>query len=304
MPSLVIVGHIVLDHIRLQNFPYKRTVGGTPTYAGIAARRLGCRVKVITKVGEDFPEEDVLWLARKGIDLSGLKRVKGAQTTSFELTYRNGDRNLRLLGLCEPIGPQDIPKALRADGIHLGPVAQEIPTDTFRLLSDLSPCLSLDPQGYLRSFEEDGFVREALCIDSELLKPVKILKASRGEASLLTGLKDPYKACLALRSMGPKIVIVTGGAKETIILGEDRKAYMVPSWPSKVVDPTGAGDAFIGAFLAEYLKGREAPWCACIGASMASFVVEGYGPAMFGSKAEVYERAERLWEALKKVEAS
>ncbi|MBS7609426.1 hypothetical protein KEJ36_01300 [Candidatus Bathyarchaeota archaeon] len=301
MPSLVVVGHIALDFIRITNLPSKRTVGGTPTYAGLAARRMGCSVRVISKVGEDFPDEYVLWLSRKGLDLSSLVRVKGAKTTSFELSYENGNRNLRLLGLCEPIRPKDIPKDLKADAIHLGPIAQEIPDETLRLLSNLAPCLSLDPQGYLRCFDERGVVREALCFDQELLKHVKILKASSREAFLITGFKDPLKACLALWDMGPKTVIVTGGAKGTIVLEETKEAYMVPSWPSKVVDPTGAGDAFIGAFLAEYISGKDVRWCACVGASMASFVIEGYGPSMFGSKAEVYDRAERLLKGVKKV---
>ncbi|MEM3692733.1 MAG: PfkB family carbohydrate kinase [Candidatus Bathyarchaeia archaeon] len=301
MPSLAIVGHIALDFIRVKNLPCQRTVGGTPTYAGLSARRMGCRVKVISKVGEDFPDEYVLWLSRRGLDLSSLIRVKGARTTSFELCYKNGDRDLRILGLCEPIRPEDIPKGLRADGIHIGSIAQEILGETFRLLSNLTPCLSLDPQGYLRCFDERGLVKEALCLDQELLETVNILKASRREAFLITGFEDPLKACLALKSMGPRTVIVTGGADRTIVLGETGKAYMVPSWPSKVIDPTGAGDAFIGAFLAEYLSGEDVQWCACVGASMASFVIEGYGPSMFGSKEEVYDRAERLLEGVKKV---
>ena len=60
-------------------------------------------------------------------------------------------------------------------------------------------------------------------------------------------------------------------------------------------DPTGAGDAFIGAFLAEYVSGKDPEWCSCVGSAASSFVVEGIGPAEFGEKEETYLRARQIY---------
>ena len=60
-------------------------------------------------------------------------------------------------------------------------------------------------------------------------------------------------------------------------------------------DPTGAGDAFIGAFLAEYVSGKDPEWCSCVGSAASSFVVEGIGPAVFGEKEETYLRARQIY---------
>lgn len=73
--------------------------------------------------------------------------------------------------------------------------------------------------------------------------------------------------------------------------------YHVPACKPRIVrDPTGAGDAFAGAFLAEYLRGTEPVWCCCVGSAAASFVVEEVGPHRFGEKKEVYDRARKIYE--------
>jgi len=94
---------------------------------------------------------------------------------------------------------------------------------------------------------------------------------------------------------GAKTVIVTRGMKGSKLLFEG-KLYDIPACEAKIVrDPTGAGDAFIGAFLAEHVKGKGPVWCACTGSASSSFVVEGVGPEVFGEKEEIYGRASKIW---------
>ena len=71
---------------------------------------------------------------------------------------------------------------------------------------------------------------------------------------------------------------------------------MSSSFASSCVDPTGAGDVFIGAFLTEYISQKDSLWCACVGSAAASLVVEGVGPTFFGEKEEVYRRASLIYE--------
>ena len=81
------------------------------------------------------------------------------------------------------------------------------------------------------------------------------------------------------------------------MLSVEGTAYEIPAYtPNKIVDPTGAGDAFIGGFLAEYVRGREILWCGCVGSAAASTVVEGVGPTFLGDRDEIYRRANLLYE--------
>jgi sugar/nucleoside kinase (ribokinase family) len=81
------------------------------------------------------------------------------------------------------------------------------------------------------------------------------------------------------------------------VLSTQGTVYHVPACKSaRVVDPTGAGDAFIGGFLTEYTRQKELLWCACVGSAAASLVVEDVGTTFFGEKAEIYRRASVIYE--------
>jgi sugar/nucleoside kinase (ribokinase family) len=108
---------------------------------------------------------------------------------------------------------------------------------------------------------------------------------------MVTGLKNPRSAMRKVSDYGIPLVMVTKGVEGSTLLYEG-KFYDVPACkPRVILDPTGAGDAFIGAFLTEHVQGKDPLWCACVGSAAASFLLEGVGPALFGSKEEVYARA-------------
>jgi sugar/nucleoside kinase (ribokinase family) len=75
----------------------------------------------------------------------------------------------------------------------------------------------------------------------------------------------------------------------------DNTFYSIPSCKPKILkDYTGAGDTFIGAFLAEYVNGKNPVWCACVGSAAASVKIESVGPTLLGGKEEIYRRAEAI----------
>jgi sugar/nucleoside kinase (ribokinase family) len=81
------------------------------------------------------------------------------------------------------------------------------------------------------------------------------------------------------------------------VLSVEGAQYNIAACPSQVlVDPTGAGDVFIGGFLTEYHRQKDSVWCACVGSAAASMVVEGIGPTCFGKIEEIYLRAKDLYE--------
>ena len=299
MFDLITVGHFAIDLITSPKITKpKQTLGGSPTYVSLAARKLGAKVSVISKVGEDFSDKYVTWLEANGVDLSGLKRVKGASTTRFILEYSNWKRQLQLKSQAPPILPEDVPNSLQAKAIHMAPIANEISQNLPDKLRTLTDILTLDPQGFVREFNTEGNVHLKRWEDQKLLEKIDLYKSSLSEIRMVTGLADLKLAMEKIRDYGAKIVIVTRGMKSSKLLFEE-KLYDIPTCKPKIVrDPTGAGDAFIGAFLAEYVRGKNPVWCARVGSASASFVVEGVGPEVFGEKEEIYARASKIYEKM------
>jgi sugar/nucleoside kinase (ribokinase family) len=133
-------------------------------------------------------------------------------------------------------------------------------------------------------------------VDKQLLTLIDVYKSSLEEINVLTGQTDLNAAIKAVHDMGPETVIVTLGTKGSV-LSVQGTAYNIPACSSeKFVDPTGAGDVFIGAFLTEYIRQKDSLWCACVGSAAASLVVEAVGPTFFGEKEEIYRRASAIYE--------
>ncbi|UCE15993.1 MAG: hypothetical protein JSV12_09135 [Candidatus Bathyarchaeota archaeon] len=297
MFDLVTVGHITIDSIFSPKKSTPRTtLGGPPTYVSLAARKLGAKVSVVSKVGGDFPDEYVVWLKANVVDLSGLRRVRDASTTRFLLKYGKRGRQLQLKSQAPPIFPEDVPSFLRAKAVHVAPIANELSQSVIGKLRELTDILSLDPQGFVRRFDEQGNAKLDRWKETGILRQIDVYKSSSSEINAATGLTDLQLAVQKIHSYGPKIVMITKGTKGSTLFF-DEELYEIPACKPRVVkDVTGAGDAFIGAFLAEHIQGKDPAWCACIGSAASSFVVEGVGPAVFGEKKETYKRATEIYE--------
>ncbi len=297
--DVVAVGHFTIDSISLpsRSGPFI-ILGGAVTYASLITKRLGGTVQVISKVGGDFPEAYMWWLREEGVDLSGVVKVDGEQTTRFELGYSSdlSNRTLKLKSRAPPINVSDLPHSLQAKAVHVAPVAGEISYEVIEQLKECADVLSLDPQGLLRSFDEAGNASYGFPVDKRILSLVNIYKSSFDEICVLTGHSDVNSAIKAVHDSGVETVIVTLGLKG-VVFSVEQTLYHVPACnPAVVVDPTGAGDVFIGAFLNEYVRQKDSLWCACVGSAAASLVIEGIGPTFFGEKEEIYRRARAVYE--------
>jgi len=274
-------------------------MGGVTCYAALAARALGAYVKVISVVGEDFPKSYLEILRRAGIDLSGVQVTAGKQTTRFEITYLGDERTMKLLSRAGEIKLR--PHYEGFDGIYLGPIAWEIDLDSIKRLTKESVKLLLDPQGLMRTIDESGFIRLRR-LDLKI-PGLWILRISREEAEILAGSSKLTKIINHLRRLRAEIMILTLGGEGALIL-HGSKIIKVPCYPVRVIDPTGAGDVFGGAFLTEFLQSRDLEWAAAIGSAMASIVVEsrGFSPLLSPSIVEeARRRAKLIHESIKQL---
>jgi sugar/nucleoside kinase (ribokinase family) len=264
----------------------------------LATALLAGRASVISKVGEDFSEAYLRRLQKEGIDVSGVVKVTSEQTTRFELEYSAdlSSRTLRLRNKAPDITLKDIPNSLHAKAVHIAPIAREIPYEIVEHLKERGRVLALDPQGILRRFDSAGYVTFGSKTEKRLFDLIEVYKSSSDEIYATTGLSDLNAAVKAVHDFGVKIILVTMGAKGAVLSTEGH-LYKIPACICKnYVDPTGAGDAFIGAFLTEYTRHKDPLWCACVGSAAASLVVESVGPTILGKKEDIFQRAHIIYE--------
>ena len=293
--EIVTVGHFAIDYIVLPRLGIvSQSLGGSPTFVSIAARKLDAQVGVISKVGGDFPNNYIKLLRSDKVDLFGVRKVKSVSTTSFVIKYVNEYRRLLLKSRAPPILQEDVPPMFKAKIIHVAPIVGEISFEVIEELRKKADMLSLDPQGLLRKLDSNGRVSLKKLVDRRVLEQIDIYKSSLQEIRKIARSRSLEASMKEIHDLGTRIVIVTLGRKGSAILFDEMFRRIPAIQPKELIDPTGAGDVFAGAFLAEYLNNKDPMWCACVGSAMSSFKVATAGPLFHAEKEAVYSLAERL----------
>jgi sugar/nucleoside kinase (ribokinase family) len=297
--DIAVVGHFSIDSIRLPIRPNPFIMlGGAAAYVSLVVKRLEGNVSIISRVGADFPKAYIWWLKEEGIDVSNVIKQETEKTTRFELEYSHDltNRTLTLKSKGKPLGLDDLPTNLQGKAIHLAPIAGEITVEVAEHLKRATDIISFDPQGLLRKFNEKGKVSSSSLREMDLLSLVNVYKSSAEEIIILTGRTDLKEAMKAVHDYGVEIVIVTMGGKGALLSAEKNVCNIPACQSNALVDPTGAGDAFMGGFLIEFIRAKDLFWCGCVGSAAASFVVEGLGPTVLGQREEIYRRASTIYE--------
>ena len=302
MLDFVTVGHITLDYIK--GGPRKKVrwvPGGPAVHTSLTASSLGARTYILSKVGTDFGTSRRKWLRQMGVRTRFLK-VRSTPTTRFEIRYLKQRRSLKLVSKCGSIDQSDLPERLRIRSLHIGPVIGEVPEMVARLLASRSAVTSLDPQGYLRRIGRDGRVLRRSWLDRTLLRKVDVLRGSSDELRMMIGGMSSRNALLKLKRLGPSVCILTRGGHGSDLLCDEGLLQIPAFKPEIIVDPTGAGDSFSGAFLKEYSASKEPIWSACVGTAAASIKVETSGPCFIRDRSRLIERANKVLSGVQTLE--
>jgi sugar/nucleoside kinase (ribokinase family) len=273
--SVLIVGSTALDSIKTVKAENPRLLGGSASHAAVAASFFG-PVKMVGVVGDDFPKRYIQLYQRHRIDLEGLQRVAGKTfhwSGEYELNMNNRRTLLTELGVFETFNPQ-LPKSYT-----------ESP---FVLLANIAPSLQ---EHVLNQMQKPKFVvadTMDLWLNIALPDLVKLIKRLDGfvlndsEAHMLTKEENLFPALKKIHQMGPKYVIIKKGSHGSILSGPEG-LFQCPAYPLKnVVDPTGAGDSFVGGmmgYLASSKGGidKNIRRAMVYGSVVASFCCEGFG---------------------------
>ena len=272
--SILVVGSVALDSVLTPFGEVEEVLGGSAMFFSVAASFFG-EVSLVAVVGEDFPLEHVDFLASRGIDMRGLKRMPGKTFRwkgYYEYDLNDAHTLDTQLNVFEDFDP-DIPEEYRdSDYVFLANIH---PGLQLKVLEQVrSPRLTIcDTMNYWIENEREQLVETISRVDYLLLNDTEARELADEPNLIMAGRK--------LLEMGPERVIIKKGEHGVVMLGEEG-FFSLPAYPLETVfDPTGAGDSFGGGFLGslsryEEMGGEEVRRSVVYGSVIASFVVESF----------------------------
>lgn len=274
--SLLVVGSMAFDSIRSPFGEVERVVGGSATYFSLAASCL-VPVRLVSVVGQDFPEATIRMLASRSVDTRGLVVAEG-KTFHWEGYYEydlNTAHTVRTeLNVFRDFAPV-LPEEYRETPyLFLGNIAPTLQLEILRQVRG-PKLVALDTMNYW--IEND---REAL---REVIGKVDVLLVNEGEVRMLTGEYNLVKAAHTVMGWGPMRVVIKRGEYGVLHLS-DGAIFAAPAYPLETIfDPTGAGDSFAGGFMG-YLASRDGTdltemdyrMATMYGSAIASYTVEAF----------------------------
>jgi sugar/nucleoside kinase (ribokinase family) len=243
---------------------------GSMTIFALALARLGSRVGLLSRVGDDDLGH---WMRARveeaGIDTDGVATVAGQLTplalASVDATGNKSFSYYRFAGISDPLATlraADVPDAvlLRARVFDFGEASLRSPlmrAETLLLAQrarDLGLAVCYTPN--YRASAWRGGVVEAADVQREALALADVVLMNAEESELLSGVSDPRAGARRIVALGPSVVVITSG-REGAIVATDGELTSIPAIPVDVVFDIGAGDSFHAGFLAVWRRGGD-----------------------------------------------
>ena len=293
--SILIVGSIAIDTIETPFEKKSDVLGGSTTYSLVASGKK-TDVSVVGIIGNDFPNEGYSLYRSYADDLSDLKTADGK-------TFRWGGR------YHENWDDRDTLFTELGVFLDFNPILSESNKNRSHiLLANIHPELQYsvilqnqNPDAVIVVDTMNLWIETTLPSLEKVISSSNILLINESESFLLTKEKNIKDAAIALLSMGPEMVVIKKGSKGAELFS-DKDHIEIGAFPvTSVVDPTGAGDVFAGAFIAS-LAAQESSESALLSASAsASICIESFGTQKLqnASTEEINERIKLLNKTLK-----
>ena len=259
--------------------------GGDTSNCAIAAARQGGRVGYLTRVGTDSFGDGFLALwAREGVDTGQIERDEQAPTGIYFVTHGSGGHEFsyyRKGSAASCMTPAYIPAAYLAEAriLHASGISQAISESAcdsvFRAIEiarGAGTLVAYDTNLRLRLWP----VARARAVINEALRQADLALPGLDDARTLTGLEDADAIADHFLRLGPGIVALTLGPAGALLATPQRR-QRYPAHAVAAVDATGAGDAFDGAFLVEYLRTGDAFAAGRFANAAAALATTGFG---------------------------
>lgn len=276
--SLLVVGTVAFDEVITPFDESGKILGGSGTYASLSASNFLKDIRVVSVVGEDFPDEHMKLLQNKDVTTEGIEVVKDGKTFFWKGKYHqdmNGrdtlDTQLNVLGDFDP----KVPEAFRdSEYLMLGNLTPAVQMKVLEQMNTRPKLVALDTMNFWMDVALDEL--------KEVLKKIDVLTINDEEARQLSGEHSLVKAAQKIFEMGPRFLIIKKG-EHGALLFEGKKVFFAPALPlADVFDPTGAGDTFAGGFMGHLARSGDISFenmkrAVIYGSALASFCVEKFG---------------------------
>ena len=256
-----------------------KIVGGSATYIAYAAGNFVSPIQQISIVGNDFPEEEMAELIKRGVSLDGLEIVKDKKSFfwsgKYHLDMNSRDTLVTDLNVLEDFNPIVPDSYQGAEFLILGNLMPKLQLSVINQLKVRPKLIVMDTMNFWMDIAMDDL--------KEVLQKVDVLLVNDAEARQLSGELSLVKAARKIIKMGPKFLIIKKGEHGALLFHENH-VFFAPALPlEEVFDPTGAGDTFAGGFIGHLAKTKDISFenmktAIIIGSAMASFCVEKFGP--------------------------
>ncbi|MFL5474113.1 MAG: PfkB family carbohydrate kinase [Gemmatimonadales bacterium] len=273
--TLLVVGSIALDSIFTPFGETADALGGSAVYFSVAGSILH-PVQVVGVIGKDYPRQELESLAARGIDWGGVEQAEGESFRwkgkySYDLQSRETLETR--LGVFADFQPRLPPAFRSAKFVFLGNIDPDLQLGVLEQVSrpELVVC---DTMNYWIQGKKASLL--------QLLSRVDVLMVNDSEARELSGDWNIHRAGRWILRHGPKRVVIKQGEHGALLI-EPRRTFYVPAYPlENVFDPTGAGDAFAGGFMAYLARTKSVAEdnvrrAMVYGAAMGSYAVEQFG---------------------------
>ena len=277
--------------------PFGKTdkiIGGAGTYIALASSYFTEDQKIVSVVGEDFPQTTLDDLKNRNVDIEGIQIKKGEKTFFWSGKYHN-DMNsrdtlvteLNVLENFDPIIPESYPGV---DYLILGNLAPSVQRQVIERLETRPKLIAMDTMNFWMDIAWDDLMQTVKMVDVLIINDEEARQMSK-EYSLV-------RAARKIMDMGPRYLIIKKGEHGALLFDQKMNTFFAPALPlEEVFDPTGAGDTFAGGFVGFLAKTDDISFenmkrAVITGSAMASFCVEKFGTERLEnlSQEEIYNR--------------
>jgi sugar/nucleoside kinase (ribokinase family) len=297
--TLLVVGSIALDSVATPFGETADALGGSAVFFSVAGSVLH-PVSVVGVIGHDYPTPELERWTERGVDWSAVQRVAGESFRwkgRYSYDLQNRETLETRLGVFADFTPTIAEHQRDARHVFLGNIDPELQLGVLDQVKkpDLVAC---DTMNYWIQSKREQLV--------ELMSRIDILMVNDSEARELSGDWNIYRAARWILAQGPSMAVIKQGEYGAVLVTEHSTFY-IPAYPlEEIFDPTGAGDAFAGGFMAHLARtGDLSPHnvrrAMVYGSAMGSFAVEAFSVNRFHEigRAEVTERVRAFGELVR-----
>ncbi|HET9905721.1 MAG TPA: carbohydrate kinase family protein [Anaerolineales bacterium] len=303
-PSFLVFGQLTREYLLPPSGPPRLdAMGGSLFYGAAGLGVWESDIGLVGRAGNDYPRQWLNECKARGLDTRGIHIVQKdldvreflSYSESFEVSRINPVTQFARREMTFPkslLGYQPLDEKKTDEERAL--IVTDIPEEYLNARAALICAMGLIPQTQLIAGLKRGSVHTfVLAPSASTMTPT----ARRALPALLNGVTafvtsqeelknlfwgethDLWKMAEAVSMYGCEYVVIKCGARGQLLYDVDTKRkWEIPAYPARLADPTGAGDAFCGGFLAGYCKDYDPIEGVLYGNISASLKLEGSGP--------------------------